>query len=98
MKEFFVVVDGFAVPAINQRGRERSQTRQTHQVFRERRKTPRRIDRVGRLDRLELDARAMGVERHPVELARRLLGPARRAGNAHPRRRLAALMCCGVHS
>ena len=52
MKEFLVIAYRLAVPAVNQRGRERSQTRDAHHVFREGRKPPGRIDRIGRQHRI----------------------------------------------
>src|SRR5690349_17078000 len=52
MKEFLVIVDRFSVSTINERRRERSQTRQADHVLGERGKASRRIERIRREHRV----------------------------------------------
>ena len=47
IEKLFEVVHRRAMAAVDQRGREAAQTRKANQVFRQRRKTFRRIDRIG---------------------------------------------------
>ena len=47
VEKFFVVVDRLSMTTVDERRGELSQARQADQVFRERRKSPRRIDRIG---------------------------------------------------